>query len=162
MSQPAPLPRPASIEHHLRVHPFLRDLGDERIAALADCSTIEKFPSGAIIFRREEEADRFLLVRTGMVTLELGPDEHHPLRVQSLHEGEVLGWSWLFDPPVWHFDARAQTPVQAIALDAACLRELCESDYELGFKLMQRIARVMADRLQASRRQLTELQRPSY
>ena len=63
---------------------------------------------------------------------------------------------------MWHFDARAQTPVQAICFDAVCLRELCEQDHELGYRLMQRIAKVMADRLQATRHQVTELLRPSY
>ena len=158
----SPVPSPVPIEHHLRVHPFLRDMGEDRISALAGCAGLQHFETGAVIFRREEPADRFILIRTGMVTLELGPDAHNPLRVQALHEGEVLGWSWLFDPPVWHFDARAQTPVQAIAFDAACLRRLCEEDHELGFRLMQRIAQVMADRLQATRRQVTQLLRPSY
>lgn len=158
----SPVSSPVPIEHHLRVHPFLRAMGEDRIEALAGCAMLQRFETGDVIFRREQNADRFILIRTGMVTLELGPDEHNPLRVQALHEGEVLGWSWLFDPPVWHFDARAQTPVQAISFDAVCLRELCEQDHELGFRLMHQIARVMADRLQATRRQVTELLRPSY
>ena len=84
MATPSPAPGPVPIEHHLRVHPFLRDMSEAQIAALAGCAAMERFETGDVIFRREEAADCFLLIRTGMVTLELGPDEHHPLRVQAL------------------------------------------------------------------------------
>ena len=40
----------------------------------------------------------------------------------TLHDEDVLGWSWLFPPYRWHLDARALAPVRALGFDGACLR----------------------------------------
>jgi CRP/FNR family cyclic AMP-dependent transcriptional regulator len=58
-------------------------------------------------------------------------------------------------PPYrWQFDAYALEPVRAIALDGECLRTKAEKDHGLGYELLKRISRVMAERLHATRLQL--------
>ena len=74
--------------------------------------------------------------------------------VATLGEGEVVGWSWLVPPYQWVFDARADSPVSAVALDGACLRGKCDEDPALGWALMQRVAHVMYERLQDARLRL--------
>ena len=39
------------------------------------------------------------------------------------------------------------------------LREQCEEDHDLGYELMKRMAAIIIERLQATRKQLVELQR---
>ena len=56
-----------------------------------------------------------------------------PVTIETIEAGEVLGWSWLFPPYRWHFDARALSVVRATGFDGACLREKCESDPALGY-----------------------------
>jgi CRP/FNR family transcriptional regulator, cyclic AMP receptor protein len=68
-----------------------------------------------------------------------------------------VGWSWLVPPYRWVFDARAVAPTSAMAFDAVCLRGKCDADPALGFDLMQRVARVMYERLQAARVRLLDL-----
>ena len=46
----------------------------------------------------------------------------------------MLGWSWLFPPYRWHFDARALSAVRATAFDGACLREKCDADPALRLR----------------------------
>ena len=79
------------------------------------------------------------------------------MAIQSLKEGEVLGWSWMIPPYKWHFDARAFDLTRAIALDGACLREKCEEDHDLGYELMSRFALIIAQRLEATRLQLMDI-----
>ena len=55
------------------------------------------------------------------------------------------------------FDARATTPVSAVALDGACLRGKCDRDPALGYALMQRVSHVMYERLQDARMRLLDL-----
>ena len=69
----------------------------------------------------------------------------------------LLGWSWLFPPYQWHFDARALELTRTTALDGQCLRIKCEEDHELGYRLGQRFAHVMMQRLQATRLQLLDV-----
>ena len=49
--------------------------------------------------------------------------------IETLHGGDVLGWSWLFPPYRTMFDARALGVVRTIAFDGACLRAKCEQDH---------------------------------
>lgn len=150
------------LHHHLRLHPFLRGLSDSHIEAIADCASPVQFSSGEVIFRQGEAADRFYLIRTGMVALLVRTDTLHDRRIQMLKEGDVLGWSWLFKPQEWAFDATAETPVRAIAIGGDCLKATFDEHPQLGLSVLYRIAEVMADRLQASRRQVTDLSRPRY
>jgi hypothetical protein len=73
------------------------------------------------------------------------------LRVQTLGNGGVLGWSWLIPPYRWLFDARALTASDIIVIDGVKLRAQCDVDPSLGYTLMKRFAVLMAERLNASR-----------
>lgn len=144
------------LEHQLRVHPFSKDLPDEDAAALARFAGFVDFGTRDIIFEAGAAADTFYLLRTGVVALEVTTSKGRMQQIQTISEGSVLGWSWLFPPYEWQFRAVAQTPVRAIALDGVALREFCEENPGLGFRLVRRIAEVMAERLHASRRRIAE------
>ena len=80
-----------------------------------------------------------------------------PLTIETIEAGDVVGWSWLFPPHAWHFDARAVAPVRAIEVDGACLRAKCEKDPVLGYDLMSRFSAVLLERLNATRFRLANL-----
>ena len=71
--------------------------------------------------------------------------------IETIGMGELLGWSWLFPPYKWAFGAVAATAVEAFEFDAPAVREHCTADPELGYEFNQRITRVLAKRLQATR-----------
>jgi hypothetical protein len=77
--------------------------------------------------------------------------------LETLHDGDLVGWSWLFVPHRWEFDGRVQTDTALISFDGACLRGKCESDHELGYELMKRFAQVIISRLQATRLRLLDV-----
>jgi CRP-like cAMP-binding protein len=116
-----------------------------------------RFGTGEVIFREGEQANQFYLIREGRVAVEISSSERGPVIIQSLREGDVLGWAWMMPPYRWHFDARAVESTRAIALDGRCLRERSESDHDLGFQLMKRAAQVMEERFQATRLQLLDV-----
>jgi CRP/FNR family cyclic AMP-dependent transcriptional regulator len=68
----------------------------------------------------------------------------------------VLGWSWLFPPYCWQFDARTLEPTEAIFFYGTPLREQCEQDHNFGFEMMKRMTQVIIQRLQGARRLLLE------
>jgi hypothetical protein len=80
-----------------------------------------------------------------------------PVTIDKIQEGEVLGWSWLFPPYQWHFDARALQLTRAVAFDGKCLREKCEKDARFGYDFVSRFSLVIMQRLQAARLQLLDL-----
>jgi hypothetical protein len=97
------------------------------------------------------------LIRHGVVALEVNAPGRGPLLIQTLHDGEVVGWSWLFAPYRWQMDGRAVEPCSLVAFDGACLREKCDAEHELGYQLMSRFAANVIDRLQATRLQLLDV-----
>ena len=137
--------------------PVFAGLAARHLELIAGCGTNARFTAGAPLFRAGEPADRFFLIRHGSVALELAVPQHEPVTIETLHDGEVVGWSWLFEPHRWMFDVHALGETAAIVFDGACLRGKCESDHELGYQLMRRFAAVLVDRLQATRLQLLDV-----
>lgn len=146
-----------TLEPILAAHPFFQNLDPRHLRLIVSCASNVRFEAGQFIFREGEAANHFYLLRHGTVQLEIFVPERGPLVIQTLGEGEVLGWSWLFPPYRWHFDARAVTLVRAIALDGQCLRTKCEEDHDLGYELVKRFAHVIMQRLQATRLQLLDV-----
>ncbi len=146
-----------TLEAILAEHPFLKGLDPAYIELIAGCASNVRFNKGDFIFREEDEADRFYLIRHGLVALDVFVPQRGPVTIDTIQEGEVVGWSWLFPPYRWHFDARALQLTRAVAFDGKCLREKCDKDQQLGYSLVTRFAQVIMQRLQSSRLQLLDL-----
>ena len=146
-----------TLEAILSAHPFFKDLDARYLALLVGCTANVRFAAGAFLFRTGEEANQFYLVRAGKIALEICAPGRAPLIIETVTEGEILGWSWLIPPYHWHFDARAVEPTRALALDGKCMRGKCEADHDLGYELLKRFAHIMEARLQATRLQLLDL-----
>jgi CRP/FNR family cyclic AMP-dependent transcriptional regulator len=146
-----------TLQRILAEHPFFKGLEMPYLQLLAECASNVRFNAGEVIFREGEEADLFYLIRQGKVAVEMFAPNRGPVIIQTLGEGDLLGWSWLIEPYRWRFEARAVELTRAIALDGECLRLKCEEDHSLGYELMKRIAHVIEHRLQATRLQLLDV-----
>jgi CRP/FNR family cyclic AMP-dependent transcriptional regulator len=146
-----------TLERLLRDHEFFQDLDPGYLALLVGCATNARFSEGSFLMREGQQADRFYLIRQGRVAVETASPGGEPIVVQTVADGEVVGFSWLFRPHAYEFDVRALTPVRAFALDGVCLRGKCEQDPRLGYELMQRFAQIAVQRLQATRQRLLDL-----
>jgi CRP/FNR family transcriptional regulator, cyclic AMP receptor protein len=146
-----------TIEGLLRDVPFFHGLAGEQLALIAGCASNVHFEADEILFRAGDPADTFFLVRHGEVALELFVPARGGTTIETIQSGDVIGWSWLFPPYRWHFDARALVPVRATAFDGVCLRGKCEDDPSLGYDLMTRFAQVLMERLQWTRLRLLDI-----
>lgn len=146
-----------TVEDLLGSHPFFAGLDADAMELIAGCASNVHFAEGDYIFSQGDVASRFYVIRHGKVALEIRSPERGPLVIETVDEGEVLGWSWLIAPYRYFFDARAVTPVSATALDGACLRGKSEADPELGYELLKRVTAEMYKRLQAARIRLLDL-----
>lgn len=147
----------STLEPLLREHSFFKGLKPEYIQLLVECASNIKFEAGEMIFQRDEEANRFYLIRNGRVSLEISSPRKQAITIKTLTDHDVLGWSWLYPPYQWQFDARALESTRAIALNGRCLRGKCDNDTELGYEMMKRFSFIMLESLQATRLQLLDL-----
>lgn len=146
-----------TIEDLIAEAPVFAELGSEHLALIAACAGNEHVEAGTRLLREGEPADRFFLIRRGAVALELQAPGRGGLVIETVHAGEVVGWSWLFAPYRWHLDGRAVEACELVVFDGACLRGKCEADHELGYQLMRRFAGNLIERLQATRLQLLDV-----
>lgn len=141
----------------LAAHPFCVDLDAPHIDALAGIAGEVTFADDTFILRHGQPADGLHLITSGDLALEIHEPGRAPHLIASLHGGDVLGWSWLFEPRRWAFDARSIGPVSLLKLDAPRLLELIDADAAFGRDLALRIGRIVVERLQATRAQLVDI-----
>jgi CRP-like cAMP-binding protein len=146
-----------TLEPILAQHPFFEGLAKSHLELVTGCASNVVFKAGEYILHEGDAAERFYVIRHGKVALETVVPQRGPIIIETLEAGDVLGWSWLFAPYRWHFDARAVDLTRAIALDGNCLRGKCDADHDLGYEFLKRFAQVMMSRLQATRLQLLDL-----
>jgi len=145
------------LDRLLAEHPFFAGLGRADIELLSGCATNARFDLETYLFHEGDPADKFYLIRNGAVALEVASPSTGAIIVQTLHPGDVVGFSWLFPPYKMQFDARAIELVRAFAFDAVCLRRKCDEDPRLGYEMMKRFSAGILSRLQASRLQLLDV-----
>lgn len=131
--------------------PFLAGLSNFHLDQLASFAVSTRYTAQQRLFKSDTAADSFYIVRDGKVCVEIPAVAGEPLRIQTLGNDGVLGWSWLVPPYRWSFDARVLAPSEIITMDGARLRQQCDQDTILGYQLLKRFAALMAERLNASR-----------
>jgi len=146
-----------TIDELVAESPVFEGLTNEQLELIAGCAQNTGFKAGERLFREGDPADTFYLVRKGRVSLSTHAPARGSVVIETLDPGEIVGWSWIFPPYVWHFDARAVDDVRVVSFDGACLRGKCESDHALGYELMRRFAGVMIDRLLHTRLRLLDV-----
>ena len=135
----------------LSAHPCLHGMSHDQLGVLAEVASDVTFPARHRLFEDGGNANRFWLIQSGHVNLDLQVPGEGPVVIETIGMGELLGWSWLFPPYRWAFGAVAATAVEAFEFDARVVRECCAADPGLGYELNQRVTRVLAKRLQATR-----------
>jgi len=146
-----------TLERIIAEHPFFAGLESYYTGLLVGCGANVRFHPGTYIFKEGEEANEFYLIRSGRVALEVFAPQHKPVVIETLEEGDILGWSWLLPPYLWKFHAHAIQDTRAIALDGKCLRTKCEQNHDLGYEVLKRFAQIMERRLEATRLQLLDV-----
>ena len=141
----------------MRQHPFLAGLSFEHMQTLIGCASNVRFADGDTIIHEGQVANKFYLMRSGRVALQMDVPGKTALRIQTVGPGEILGWSWLISPFRWHFSGIVVLETRAIALDGECLRAKCETDTSFGYEMLKRLSQVMERRLDATRLQLIDL-----
>ncbi len=143
----------------LRRLPFGEGMEPRHIDKLADLATEVLFEGDEIIFREGEPHNQFYIVLSGRVCLEI-TTPHRVFRVQTVEDGEELGWSFMLAETGKHFQARALEEVRVLAFDGDRLRRACQEDSKFGYEVLSRVLRVVSNRLQSTRMRILDIYAP--
>ena len=144
-------------ESALATHPFTREVRPAFLQLLNGCATSVRFNLDEQIFQEGLEADRFYLIHRGRVALQTFVPGTGLVTLQTIGEGEALGWSWLYPPYRWHFSALTVEPVETVAFCGRSLRDLMRENPEFGCEIAMRVGDVLLERLQATRLRLLQM-----
>jgi CRP-like cAMP-binding protein len=146
-----------SIYESIAKAPIFEGLQPDQIESVAAGAQELMVPAGKLVIGRGEAAEHFFLVGEGTIALEVESPGSGAVRVLTLHESDVVGWSWLFTPYRWEVDARTVTDCQLIALDGIRLREQCDADRRLGYEIATRFGADALRRMKDSWYQIIDL-----
>lgn len=140
--------------------PMFRALPAEHRRRLIGMAHQVSFPQGTRLFEEEGRADRFWVIRTGTVDLDMRVPGRRAVVIETLGINDLVGWSWLFAPHTWHLGAEATSPVRAYEFDAVTVRALCQEDPAFGLAVAEWIGGILAHRLRSARTRLLDLYAP--
>ena len=149
-----------TIEELISEIPAFAGMSAEYLELIAGCAQNQTFEADRQLMIEGSPADTFYVIRSGRVALETYVPNKGPLTLETIEDGELLGWSWLVPPFRTHLVARALATTHTIVFDAACLRGKAEHDPVLGYELMSRFLPVIVERLQATRMRLLDVYGP--
>jgi CRP/FNR family cyclic AMP-dependent transcriptional regulator len=127
---------------------FLHGIGAGQLDVLAETASEAIFPAGRRMFAEGGYADKFWLVESGHVALDVQVPGECPAVIANVGIGGLLGWSWLVSSHKWAFGAVCVTEVRAYEFDAAAVQERCAADPALAGELTRRLFQVVAGRVQ--------------
>jgi CRP-like cAMP-binding protein len=145
------------IARSLAEHPLVNGMSGAHLDFLSGCARNERLSAGHYLFREGQPADSLYLVRSGKIALEIHDPARGALVVESLGQGDAIGWTTLVPPYRWGVDARAIEPSVLLAIDGKCLRSKLEADHEFGYAFTLRLLHEVHQRLERARLQVLDV-----
>ncbi len=143
----------------LRRYPFFAGMTDEELKSIAMISQEEKYGANTFICRERGDAEKLYVLLEGTVEVMINTDEEglQQEMVSTLSHGDAFNWSAVVEPYTLTASTFAATPVTVIAIDGAGLRAMFELDPHLGYRVLQKAAQVISNRLKDTRIQMLSL-----
>jgi CRP-like cAMP-binding protein len=145
-----------SIEDYLSTQSFFSGLDDSFMKFLSNSAQGVQLKEDQVLFQQGKPADKFYLLRSGQVSIQVPALVGPTLELQVLGEGQILGWSWLIPPYRWNFQARALEDSDLLEFDGSAILAHCEEDPKFGYELFKRFAALMSKRLDAARQKIMD------
>jgi len=132
--------------------PFFEHFQPKHLDKLNALSSLVRFAKDEIVFQEDDEDTHFYVLLSGRVALELTRGGK-PHTIEILHGGDELGWSAVLGQKK-QFRARALEPAEAWAFEVGDLLEAFDANPYFARAFLERLADVIAQRLQHTRKQL--------
>lgn len=127
--------------------PIAQELGKTRLERLAQVAELEEYPAGTLLFEEGAPADDPRIVVSGLVALMVNVPHKGEMVVNTVSDGELLGFSALLPRHRWRSSARVSRTTRCLRFDGEALRELMEMDHELGYQVLRVAFKVATGRM---------------
>ena len=141
----------------LRRYPYFAGIGEATLKAIAMIAEEESVAAGTQLFSEGDKVAALSVIVRGEIDIQYLLGNGELRTVDTLMDGELLCWSALVEPFRCTATAKAVKKTELVSIAADKLRELCDNDPLLGYKLGLRVAKLLAHRLESTRLQLASL-----
>ena len=140
-------PETSRVLEELQLLPITEELGKTRLERMAETAQLEEYPAGTLLFREGEPADDPRIIISGLVSLMVNVPHQGEMVVNTVSDGELLGFSALLPGHRWRSSARVSRTTRCLRFDGEALRSLMELDHELGYQVLRVAFRVATSRM---------------
>ena len=134
----------------LRRFPVFGSFSEEQLTAIARISEVASHEASTVIGKAGQPANALGLLMDGAVNL----FHHDDILVGHINPGELFCLSALVPPHVLNASVHAAKLCQVLWIEGAPLRQLCQTDCQVGYQLMSHVAIAMLERLHYTRVEL--------
>jgi CRP-like cAMP-binding protein len=138
----------------LRRYPYFADVKEDSLKEVAMISNEETISAGTRLFEEEDKADNLYIIVDGEIDVQYTLGSGELRTVDTVVPGELVMWSALVEPYRSTAVGIARNDTKLVKIDGQKLRELCESDHDLGYRMLICVTKLLANRLEGARVQL--------
>ncbi len=126
----------------------------ESLKSVAAIAEEREFKAGETLWQEGDPVRCLYVVRQGEIDVVYHLQSGRKCVVDTVVGGELTGWSALVAPYRHTATCIARAGGRALCVDAAAIRDLCEKDALLGYRLLMQVTQTLSSRLQGARLQL--------
>jgi toluene monooxygenase system ferredoxin subunit len=139
--------------------PLFEGLDRIHLTTLAKSAVEDRFSRDHVIFEQGKPADRLYILLDGRVAIRYKPYDGEMLLVTEVKPNSVFGWSSALGRPSYSSCAVCVEDSHAVSVRGDAIKSICEKYPETGVMILERLADVIAERLQNTHAHVIEMLR---
>lgn len=145
------------IPSHIKGVSLFEGIPEPQVQLLAKKFVRQSFPAEKELFGQGDAAHRLYVLLEGNVSIDFKPDDGESLKISEIEPGGIFGWSAALGRRRYTSSAKTTQPSIVLSIRGTELRKLCTTNPDIGVVILERLAGVIAERLESTREQIIDL-----
>ena len=141
----------------LRRYPYFADVNEAALKEVAMISEEVNATEGSTLFSEGDRADCLYIITEGELDLQYTLGSGELRTVDTLVAGDLVVWSALVEPYKITGTGTVRKDVKMLMIGGKGLRQLCESNHDLGYRMLLSVTQLLATRLEGARVQVATM-----
>ena len=146
------------VKEALRKCQVFSTMDEVSLEKLAASAIEQQYEGGTVLFQEGDKANELLVVQEGKVALQMMLTRMAPggrrITIDTVMPNELVGWSAVVEPHVYTLSAVCLQNTRVLSISGNKLQWLLQDDKALGFEIVRELIKVVASRLDDTRRVL--------
>jgi CRP/FNR family cyclic AMP-dependent transcriptional regulator len=141
----------------LQFIPLFKGMNISDVQLLLPLMDEVNFPFNSVIFAQDQYADYLYILSRGEVEIRYKPYDGPFLKVATVAEGDIFGWSSVLRHECYTSAAISVMDSCTYRIAGKALQKLCGNHPETGLILLERLSKVISSRLTATQSEVIRM-----